>query len=201
MKFFLDFKPLATTILGMQVSRSLLVLFLLCAFLPTFAHADMPPEAVISVASDDFDGTASLDIVRTDEGALKALSYRENNGDTRTVLVTDLDQGDQALKIVDNRKVIMLSKEADLNAAKGGHVLVKFLYNGATNCYLDFRIQIQVQDKVIFFSDPNSNDPHTDHNPYTSMFNHLFMKKREILGKEIGIKDVEPSWIYETSAR
>ena len=111
----------------MQVSKSLLVPFLLCAFLPTFAHADMPPEALISVTSDDFDGTAYLDIVRTDEGALKALSYRGNNGDTRTVLVTDLDQGDQALKIVDNRKVVMLSKEADLNPAKGGHVLVKFL--------------------------------------------------------------------------
>jgi hypothetical protein len=159
----------------------------------------MPPEALISVASDDFDGTAYLDIVRTDDGALKALTYREGSSETHTVLITDLDQGDQPLKIVNNRKVILLSKEADLNAAKGGHVLVKFLYNGATNYYLDFRIQVQVQDKVIFFSDPDCNDPHSDHNPYTSMFNHLFMKKREILGKEIGIKDVEPSWIYEVS--
>jgi hypothetical protein len=184
----------------MQVSRSLLVPFLLCAFLPTFAHADMPPEPVISVATDDSSGTSFLDIVRTDEGTLKALSYRGQDGAIRTVLITDLDQGDQPLKIVGNRKVIMLSKEADLNPAKGGHVLVKFLYNGATNCYLDFRIQIQVQDKVIFFSDPDSNDPHTDHNPYTALFNHLFMKKRMVLGKEIGIKDVEPSWIYERTS-
>jgi hypothetical protein len=159
----------------------------------------MPPEAVISVASDDFDGIAYLDIVRTDDGALKALTYREDSGGTRTVLVSDLDQGDQALKIVDDRRVVLLAKEADLNPIKGGHVLVKFLYNGATNSYLDFRIQIQVQDKVIFFSDPDCKDPHSDHNPYTSMFNHLFMKKREFLGKEIGIKDVEPSWVYEVS--
>ena len=181
----------------MQVYRRLLLTPLVLFCLVSPSHADMTPEPVISVVTDDAPDTSYLDIIRTDEGALKGISYRQQSGKIKTVFVADLEQGAQPLKTIGDHNVIMLAKEADLDPYKGGHVIVKFLYDGATNAYLDFRINVEVQKKILFFSDPNDNDPRSDHNPYTSIFNHLMMKKRTILGKEIGIKEVIPSWQYE----
>jgi hypothetical protein len=180
----------------MQAYRRLFLTPLILLCFASLSRADMAPEPTISVATDEDSAISFLDILRTDDGALKGISYRQANGQTKTVFVTDLDQGDQPLKMIENRAVIKLAKETDLDPSKGGHVIVKFLNDGATGAYLDFRILLQVQTKVIFFSDPDNNDPHSDHNPYTSVFNHLMMKKRTVLGKEIGIKEVDPSWEY-----
>jgi hypothetical protein len=181
----------------MQAYRRLFLtpLALLCFF--SLARADMAPETDITITTDDSPEISYLDVLRTDDGALKGISYRRQDGQIKTVLLSDLDKGDQLLKTMHGQQVVFLAKEDDLDPSKGGHVIVKFLFNGATGTYLDFRISLQVQKQVIFFSDPDNQDPHSDHSTYTSVFNHLFMKKRTVLGQEIGIQDVVPSWDYE----
>ena len=52
---------------------------------------------------------------------------------------------------------------------------------------------IDNQGDIVLRSDPDRNDPESDRNKYTSVFNHLFMRSNKLMGKVTGIKAIEPS--------
>lgn len=149
---------------------------------------------VVAVTTDAFAGTAYLHVGRTDAGEMTHIVYQSVEGKTLPYTLAQLRSGFQILKQMDGRNVILLAVEPDFNEFKGGHAVMRFLYSGASSEYRNFRILLEpAGDKIILRSDPNLKDVESDRNEYTSVFNHLFLKKNTFWGKTIGIKKINPS--------
>jgi hypothetical protein len=150
------------------------------------------PQRIVVIDTDDSPGNTYIDVVQGDDGALQSLVYETDTNLTFTL--ADLLTETAVLKQTDGKNVILLKLEQPFDPLHGGHVIVEFLNNGITDNYKDFRILIDVQGtSVTFSSDPDSTDPQSDGNSFTSVFNKLFMWKNTFLGKEIGIDRVTPS--------
>lgn len=152
-------------------------------------------EQVATVETDAMDDSWHLDVIRSSDGAMKALAY-ESNRKKEPAKVLTLDQlkkGPQVLKEIDGHKVIYLSIESDFTPTRGGHANVRYLESGMSDSYRNFRILVDTQGSIVLRSDPNPKDSESDDNSYNSVFNHLFMKKRTFLGRVIGIGRIIPS--------
>jgi hypothetical protein len=156
------------------------------------AYAEIVP--AITITTDAYIGsTYVISVDRADSGEVTELTYKRDSGAIAKFSVEMLENAPQVLLNDEGRDIILLSLEKDFNARQGGHGIVRYLHNGATGNYKDFRILIDVQKDIVMRSDPNSSDPDSDKNGYTGAFNHIFMKKRTVLGKTIGIDHFEPS--------
>lgn len=159
----------------------------------SIAHADATTR-VVSVVTDAYAGTEYLDVNRDASGAMTSMVYSPIGASPFTLSTQQLLSGPQLIKQLNGHNITYLSLDSDFNENTGGHAELRFLSNGITGAYLNFRILIQLEGNTITLrSDPNSSDPNSDHNAYTSVFNHLFMAKKTLLGQDIGISQVEPS--------
>lgn len=157
------------------------------------AHADTTTR-VVSVDTDAYSGTEYLDVNRDATGVMTSMVYSPINATPFTLTTQQLLSGPQLIKTLNGHNITYLSLDSDFNENTGGHAELKFLSNGITGSYLNFRILIQLEGNTITLrSDPNPSDPSSDKNSYTSVFNHLFMAKKTLLGQDIGIQQVEPS--------
>lgn len=148
---------------------------------------------VVSVDTDAYAGTEYLDVERGSSGELTGLVYRRIDGPPLAYTLDQLRQKPQLLKRMNGHDVTFLRLESDFSASNGGHANVRFLNDGVTGNYKNFRIGIEVQGmQLVLRSDPNPNDGDSDGNAYTSVFNHLFMKKRTFLGAMVGVDRVIP---------
>lgn len=166
-------------------------LLILSASVSAVAFADTQT-TILTVETDAYEGTSFIDIVRTDQGSIKAMVYRPFGHPTE-ILSLDQLKLPNVLKRVSDRDIVLLSVEPAFSAEKGGYATIRFLNSGISGTYRNFRILIENQKEVILRSDPDRNDPETDDNSYTSVFNYLFLKKNTFFGKLIGIDEVEPS--------
>ncbi len=159
----------------------------------SFAHADTTTR-VVSVTTDAFAGTEYLAVVRNSAGEMTGMIYTPIGASPLTLTTQQLLSGPQTIKQLNGHNITYLSLDSDFNETSGGHAELRFLTNGITGAYLNFRILIQLEGSAIVLrSDPNSSDPASDHNAYTSVFNHIFMAKKMLFGEEIGVAQVEPS--------
>jgi len=159
----------------------------------TSAFADSRARA-ITITTDAFAGNFAIDVTRASNGAVTSMIFIGPNNPNGAVLsLKDLSQGPKLIFNSQGHDVIFLSLESDFNAQKGGHLDVRFLTNGITGNYKDFRVLVDVEKSIILRSDPNSNDPESDDNSYTSVFNHLFMEKNTFFGQILGIGKIVPS--------
>ena len=157
------------------------------------AYAEIVP--AITITTDAYPGTYVISVERNSEnGEVTELTFKRDSGAVAHFPVKLLESSPQSLLNEDGRDdVIYLSLEAGFNPLQGGHGIVRYLHNGATGNYKDFRILIDIQKDIVMRSDPNPSDPDSDKNGYTGAFNHVFMKKRSVFGKIIGIDHFEPS--------
>jgi hypothetical protein len=160
----------------------------------TLASAFAEVEKAISIESNALPDTCELKVLRNDNsGAVEGLALHCDGKPDSIFTIQDIKTGVRPLFQMGDRKVVLLSLERDFNPAIGGHVKVRYLHNGATGDYKNFRILVSVEKDIIFRSDPSASDPDSDDNPYTSVFNHLYLQKKSIFGKTIGIEKVLPS--------
>lgn len=153
----------------------------------TQAHA-------LIITTDAFSGTFFLDFVRDPAtGELTQLSYQTPCNPNGVLTLADLSRGPQVLLNEDGHDVLFVTVESDFNAAKGGHANVRFLSNGMSGTYKNFRISIDVGASIVLRSDPNSSDSDSDGNSYTSVFNQIFMARNAMFGKTVGIAKITPS--------
>lgn len=150
-------------------------------------------ELIMKVETDAYPGISTFSVTRNAQGALETLVYLSRTDGDKTFTLEQLKKGPAVLKHSDGRDVVVLVLEKDFTAEKGGHAYVRFLQSGMSGTYRNFRILLDVQEKIILRSDPNPKDPESDDNSYTGVFNHVFMKKNTFLGKLIGIESVKPS--------
>lgn len=150
-------------------------------------------ELMTTIETDANPGTTKLMVIR-DGALLKGVYYEGHDGRTVTLSLEQMRQGPQVLKQSSGRDVILMSVERDFTAEKGGHANVRFLRNGISGTYKNFRVFLDIQGgKVVLRSDPNPRDPESDNNAYTSVFNYLYMKKNTVLGKTVGVEFVQPA--------
>ena len=161
------------------------------------AHAGTP-QRIILIQTDDAPGNTYINVTQGDDGTLQSLTYEA--APSLTFTMADLQNGPVVLKQRSGKDAVRLKLEQPFDPVHGGHVVVQFLNNGITNCYEDFRILFDVQGTTISVrSDPDPSDPDSDNNPYTSVFNKLFMFKKTVMfGKEIGIESIAPSVVPAT---
>jgi hypothetical protein len=156
------------------------------------------PQRILLIQTDDAPGNTYIDIAQAADGSLSSLVY-ETDPPLPPFTFAQLQANPAVLKQKSGKDAVILKLEQPFDPIHGGHVIVQYLNNGINNGYKDFRILIDVQGSTITFrSDPDSTDPQSDNNTYTSVFNQLFMYKRSILGKEIGIDHVTPSQVAAT---
>lgn len=150
-------------------------------------------ERAINIKSDAGTSDYALDITREDSGEISLLTLHTDAGAT-PIRLDDL-QKPFLLEQMSGHGVIFLSIEHDFIASKGGHAVVRYLNSGVGgDTFRNFRILIELNNQVVLRSDPNPEDPESDHNTYSGQFNELFLKKRTFLGQTIGIAQVEPSY-------
>jgi hypothetical protein len=156
-------------------------------------------QRVIVIDTDDSPGNTYIDVVQADDGTLESLVYEASSSLTLTFSLSQLQSQTEVLKQTSGRNVIQLKLDPSFDPVKGGYVIVQFLNNGITGNYKDFRILISASGNTITCtSDPDSSDPQSDGNDYTSVFNKLYMWKNTFLGKEVGIDHVTPSLVPAT---
>lgn len=164
----------------------------ICYSHPSFADAQALQ--AVSVTTDAYPGTETMTINRDSSGLIESLVYVHVDGTSVTYNLAQLQTGPQLLKVYANHNVTYISAESDFSAAQGGHVNVRFMNNGITGSYKNFRVLMTVQGSQISLrSDPDPKDPQSDQNSYTGEFNRLFMQKFTFLGQLAGIAKVVPS--------
>jgi hypothetical protein len=169
------------------------LLLVISCFAATAALADTRARA-ITITTDAFPGSYSIDTLRAANGALTGMVYSSPNNPNGTVYtLAKLASGPQVLLNSSGHDAVLLSLNSDFNAQKGGHLTVRYLNSGIDDSYKNFRILVDVEKTVILRSDPDSNDPDSDNNSYTSVFDHLFLQKNTFFGKVIGIDQIVPS--------
>ena len=149
-------------------------------------------ERVVAIETNAFAGTAYLEINRDDSGSLKSITYRSHDGRVLSYSLAQLRAGPQVIKQDGSHDVVFLSVEIDFSATKGGHANLRFLTNGIIGKYKNFRILIDAQNQMVLHGDANVADPQSDRNPYTAIFNYLYLAKSTFIGKTIGIESVSP---------
>lgn len=71
---------------------------------------------------------------------------------------------------------------------------MRYLQNGMTGAYKNFRMLLDVQGSdIVLRGDSNPDDIDSDKNTYESIFNHLFLEKNYVFGKVVGLSKVVPS--------
>ena len=161
-------------------------------FVASFASADTR-ERAITITTNAFDGSFAIDVMRASNGAVTEMIYQTPATSNGVLTVAQL-QG--APKVIYNRlghDAILIGTESDFNPQKGGHLIVRYLNNGMDGTYKDFRVLVDIEAKIVLRSDPNPNDPDSDNNSYTSVFNEIFLQKNTVLGVTVGIDQVIPS--------
>jgi hypothetical protein len=148
---------------------------------------------VMNITTDAFSGNFAIDCLQDASGAVTGMRYQTPNTPNGLVSLAAARQGPQVLFNKDGHDVLLLSIESDFDPRAGGHANVRFLQNGASGTYKDFRVLIQVQGHIAVSSDPNSDDPDSDNNEYTGVFNTLFLAKNTFFGITVGIDKVVPS--------
>jgi hypothetical protein len=108
--------------------------------------------------------------------------------------VDQLRQGPQTLSNINGTDVTYLNVEPDFNPSTGGHGVLKFLNNGVTNTYLNFRFIVILQGgKISLKADANLQDPSSDKNAYLDYFNYIYLKKKMFMGQMVGVASLLPS--------
>jgi hypothetical protein len=162
-------------------------------FSTSAAFADTRSRA-ITITSDAYAGSYSIDITRSATGSVTSMIYTgPNNPNGQTLTPSALGKGPVPILHMAGRDIVLLSTESDFNVQKGGHINVRFLTNGIDGNYKNFRVLIDVGSTVVLRSDPNSDDPDSDNNAYTSVFNQLFLKRNSLFGKTIGVEEIDPT--------
>jgi hypothetical protein len=134
-----------------------------------------------------------MEVVRDSSGSMIALNYFAAEGGVYTYSLAQLRQKPQVIKKMDGHEVILVGLEPGFVPNKGGHVKMRYLVNGLTGKYSNFRMALDAQGSTIVLrGEPNPKDPESDENPYTSVFNYIFFKKNVVLGKVVGIDEVKP---------
>jgi len=148
---------------------------------------------ILTMDTDAFPGTFSVDIGRDDTGQMTTLLVHNEKGEITTYTLDQLRQF-QSVKQVKGHDAVFLRVETDFEPVHGGHATLRFLQNGLWGTYKNFRMMIDVQGKeIVLRSEPTSKDPDSDRNPFTGVFNHLFMRKNTVFGQVAGIDEIVPS--------
>ena len=177
----------------MKNQAKLAALSILCALAFSTARADTRTRA-ITITSDAYSGSFAIDLMRDSSGAVTEMLYQTPDNPNGVLTLEELHQGPQVIFHTQDHDVILMSLENDFDPSHGGHVVVRYLQNGADGTYKDFRIRITIGSAVTLRSDPDLNDPDSDGNSYSGIFNRLFMEKNTFLGIVIGVQDVQPSY-------
>ncbi len=161
-----------------------------------FGTAGKSPEThtqILTVESDAIPGTNRLEIARDASGVLTSLIYITPEKQIIAYTLSQLHERPQILKQMDGHDVILVSVENDFSATQGGHANMRYLTSGISGSYKNFRMLVDVQGaSIVLRGDANPDDPESDENPYTSVFNYLFLAKNTFFGKVIGIDKVLP---------
>lgn len=148
----------------------------------------------ITITTDAFDdGNYAIDVIRNSTGALTQMIYQTPDTSNGILTPAQLAQGPQVIYSKQGHDALLLNTESDFNVATGGHLVLRYVTNAMSDEYKDFRVLIDVQKDVVLRSDPNSNDPDSDNNAYTSVFDQLFLKKNTVFGITVGISQIIPS--------
>lgn len=139
-------------------------------------------------------GVSSFEVIRDASGAMTALNFLDHEGTALTYTLSQLRQKPQLLKKIDHYEIILVSVEKDFSPTKGGHANMRFLQNGMTSTYKNFRMLLDVQgNDIVLRGESNLEDIESDRNSYDSVFNHIFLEKNSVFGKIVGINKVVPS--------
>lgn len=157
------------------------------AFLAAFSR-----EAVVTIETDVYPGTANLFITRETDGSLATLSYAGADGVVKSFSVDQLKTGFKVLKNHDGHDAVFLKVDPSFTPQVGGHAVLRVLKNGINGTFQNFRVLVKVGTKVEIFSDPDASDPDSDDNSYRGQFNYVFMKKNTVFGFAVGIDEIVP---------
>lgn len=174
------------------MKKSCLFLALVALF-TVAAHADTTTQ-VLTVTTDAFAGTFSIDVVQDSNGAATAMVFTTPTNPHMILTLQQLKQGPQVIVNSQGHNAVFLSLSSDFDPNKGGHVIVRYLNNGIDGAYKDFRILVSITSTITLTSDPDAADPDSDGNTYSGVFNQLFMEKNTFFGQVIGVADVVPSY-------
>jgi len=150
-------------------------------------------ERAITITTDAFDGSFAIDVVRGSTGDVTQMIYQTPVTSNGILTPAQLAHGPQLIYAKQGHDAILMSTESDFNVQKGGHMVVRYVNNALDNTYKDFRVLVDIEQTVILRSDPSSNDPDSDGNSFTGVFNHLFLQKNTVFGIAVGIDQVVPS--------
>ena len=178
--------------MGYASVKNLVLFGMTALLLATSAGADTR-ERAITITTDAFDGSFSIDVMRNASGTLTQMIYQTPVTSNGVLTPAQLAQGPQVIYAKQGHDAILLSTESDFNVQKGGHLIVRLVHNALEGSYIDFRVLVDVEKTIILRSDPNSNDSDSDNNSYTGVFNRLFLQKNTVFGIAVGVDQVVPS--------
>ncbi|CAN5611836.1 hypothetical protein BH10BDE1_BH10BDE1_33700 [soil metagenome] len=157
------------------------------AFLAAFSR-----EAIVTIETDVYPGTANLYVSRELDGSLASLSYAGPDAIFTTFPLDQLKTGFKVLKNHEGHDAVFLKLDPSFSAQSGGYAVLRILRNGISSSFKNFRVLVKVGPKLEIFSDPDASDPESDGNSYRAQFNYVFMKKNTVFGFAVGIDQIQP---------
>lgn len=160
---------------------------------PHSVHSSAVQIPVLTIESDATPEATLVSVGMDSSGNMTSLTSTASTGNVVTFSLEQLRQAPRVFKTMSGRDVVYFNIESDFNPRSGGHANLRFLQNGISGTYKNFRIHVIAQGQGIsLVSEPNPRDPESDENRSTSGFNYLYMNKNTIWGRVIGIESVIP---------
>lgn len=150
----------------------------------SLSQADTIESDLLKVTSDAMEGSLMLKIVTDMNSSLQELKYVTSANVILDMHLDDLAKGVVLLRS-GNYDVLKLVGR-DLNPETGGNLDLIYLSNGVWNSYQTFPISLTRVEQVWNFQTRESGQSSTT-------FNMMYLKKRTLFGKTVGIESVTVS--------
>jgi hypothetical protein len=206
---------IALLVPGEGLMKSILSLSVLAVFSSSFfceafgATLAKPGESttIVRAETDEIPGkTATLSVTREGNGSLSWLDYVGFDGIPIKFSISELISNNvvinkatrlldfKSMTVINGTDVTYIRLEPGFSNLNGGFGTLRFLSNGISNSYLNFRFKLSVHGETISLeSIPDLTDPDSDKNKMSGEFNYLFMKRKTFWGQTIGLSEIQPS--------